>query len=121
MFKRATWFSVGLLAGAGVSKWAERQARRRLARYLPAARLEAGRQAAGRARDTAAGRVADLRQAVEDGREAMVVREQQLRRQFRLAPDEPVRPHLVPPDDDLPAGRGQAPGRGPGPRRYLAN
>jgi hypothetical protein len=124
MFKRATWFSVGLVAGAGVSKWAERKARRRLARYLPSAQVEAGRQAAGRAREAAADRVADLRRAVEDGRDAMAAREEALRRQLRLAPGEPARPRLLAAEE----GRGGRPGPpagpsswGPGPGRRLSN
>jgi len=84
MFKRATWLSIGLVTGFGASKWVERKARRRLARYLPAAQLEAGLEAAGRAREVAADRVADLRHALEEGRDAMAAREGQLRRQLRL-------------------------------------
>jgi hypothetical protein len=92
MFKRVTWFTVGVLTGVGASKWVERQARRRLARYLPAAQVGAGIEAAGRAREAAANKVSDIRHAVEGGRDAMAAREAALRRQLRLAGDEQPAP-----------------------------
>jgi len=95
MFKRVTWLSIGLVTGFGASKWVERKARRRLARYLPAAQMEAGLEAAGRAREVAADKVAAVRHALEEGRDAMAARETELRRQLRLdqrgAPDNGVR------------------------------
>jgi hypothetical protein len=86
MFRRLTWLGVGLVAGAAASKWVEIKARRRLARYIPAgsSALKAAPEVADRAREVAAERVADLRSAVEGGRDAMVVRESELRRQLRL-------------------------------------
>lgn len=105
MFKRVTWFSVGVLTGVGASKWLERQARRRLARYLPSAQLGAGIEAAGRAREAAANKVSDIRHAVEGGRDAMAAREAELRRQLHLTGDGqeapasragPVGPRVVP-------------------------
>ena len=39
MFKRVTWLGAGLVTGFAASKWVERKARRRLARYLPARQL----------------------------------------------------------------------------------
>lgn len=92
MFKRVTWLSVGLVAGFGASKWVERKARRRLARYLPSARLDAGMEAAAKARERAATKVADFRHAVEGGRQAMVAREAELRHQLRLDEGEPAGP-----------------------------
>jgi hypothetical protein len=89
MFKRVTWLSVGLVAGFGASKWVERKARRRLARYLPAGQFQAGLEAADKAREAAVAKVADLRHAVEGGRTAMASREAELRRQLRLAPARP--------------------------------
>ena len=89
MFKRVTWFGVGLLVGAAASKWVEVKARRRLARYFPARRLALRTspevtEVADWARGLAAGKVADLRDAVEGGRSAMVIKEAELRRQLRL-------------------------------------
>jgi hypothetical protein len=86
MFRRLTWLGVGLVVGAAGSKWVEIKARRRLARYVPAgsSALKAAPEVAGRALEVAAERVADLRNAVEGGRDAMVVRESELRRQLRL-------------------------------------
>jgi hypothetical protein len=94
MLKRITWFGVGLIVGAAASKWVELKARKRLARYFPTRRLTLRpspevTQMAERARDLAAGKVADLRSAVQGGRSAMVLREEELRRQLRLVePDE---------------------------------
>jgi hypothetical protein len=87
MFRRVTWLGVGLIAGATVSQWAERRLRKQLERYLPANQLKAGAEAASRVRLRAAGKVADLRVALEGGHSAMVVREAELRRQFRLPDD----------------------------------
>jgi hypothetical protein len=105
MFKRVTWFGVGLVAGAALSKWVEVKARRRLARYFPARRLTLApppefAEVADRARELASGRVADIRSAVRGGRSAMASKEAELRRQFKLvdpAEEAEVRP--------LPAGR----------------
>lgn len=95
MFKRLTWLSVGLVAGFGASKWVERKARRHLARYLPAAQLGAGLEAAGKAREVAANKVSDIRSALEGGRDAMAAREAELRRRFQQGP---ARPEPVPAD-----------------------
>ncbi len=91
MFKRVTWFGVGVVVGAAASKWVEVKARRRLARYFPARRLTLrtspeATEVADWARELAAGKVADLRDAVEGGRSAMVIKEAELRRQLRLVP-----------------------------------
>jgi hypothetical protein len=84
MFKRATWMGVGLVAGFGASKWVERKARRRLARYLPGGRLtlDAGLQVRDRARQLTSGKLADLRYAVAEGRGAMAARQDELRREL---------------------------------------
>ena len=86
MFKRVTWFGVGVVVGAAASKWVEVKARRRLARYFPARRLtlrtspevdgSGGLGAVGwrRAKSQTSG------DAVEGGRSAMVIKEAELRR-----------------------------------------
>jgi hypothetical protein len=89
MFKRVTWFGLGVAAGAVASKWVEVKARRRLARYFPQRRLTLKpspevAEVADRARELAAGKVADLRHAFQGGRSAMVEKEAELRRQLRL-------------------------------------
>jgi hypothetical protein len=89
MFRRLTWLGVGLVAGAAGSKWVEIKARRRLARYFPpgspgSSALKAAPEIAGRALEVAVDRVADFRNAVEGGHDAMVRRESELRRQLRL-------------------------------------
>ena len=91
MFKRATWTAVGLLAGLGTSKWVERKARRKLARYLPVHQLplELGAEAVSRAAAAAAERLDDLRLAVEEGRTEMAAREQELRARLHLAGTQP--------------------------------
>ena len=94
MFKRVTWLGAGLVTGFVASKWVERKARRRLARYFPArylpARqasaplpLSAGAELADKARELAVAKIADLRTAVDEGRNTMVAREAELRRQWR--------------------------------------
>jgi hypothetical protein len=87
MFRRLTWLGVGVVAGFGASKWVERKARKQLARYLPVSRLplRAGTEIADRARDRAAGKIVDLRIAVEGGRNAMAAKEAELREQLGLA------------------------------------
>ena len=87
MFRRLTWLGVGVVAGFGASKWVERKARQQLARYLPVSQLprRAGSEIADRARDSAAGKIVDLRIAVEGGRNAMAAKEAELRRQLGLA------------------------------------
>jgi hypothetical protein len=100
MFKRVTWFGVGLVAGAVASKWVEVKARRRLARYFPTRRLSLTpapefAEVADRARELAAGRVADIRSAVRGGRSAMATKEAELRRQFALV-EPPEGPDLRP-------------------------
>jgi hypothetical protein len=86
MFRRLTWLGVGVVAGFGASKWVERKARQQLARYLPVSKLplRAGSEIADRARDRAAGKIVDLRVAVEGGRNAMAAKEAELRRQLGL-------------------------------------
>jgi len=87
MFKRVTWMGVGLVAGFGASKWVERQAHRTLARHVPGGRLtletvaDLGRWASQRAHDT----LADLADAMEQGREAAGTRRAELRQQLNLA------------------------------------
>jgi hypothetical protein len=86
MFKRVTWVGAGLVTGFVASKWVERKARRRLARYLPARGLpvRAGAEIAGKARELAVAKMTDLRSAVDEGRSTMVAREAELRQQFKL-------------------------------------
>ena len=99
MFKRVTWMGAGLVTGLVASKWVERKARRRLARYFPSSHfpsrhlsagppaLDAGAELAAKARELAVAKMADLRAAVDEGRSTMVARETELRRQWKL--DEP--------------------------------
>jgi hypothetical protein len=90
MFKRVTWLGAGLVTGFAASKWVERKARRRWARYFPVRQLplKAGAEIADRARGLAVARMAELRNAVDEGRRTMVAREAELRRQWEL--DEPA-------------------------------
>ncbi len=92
MFKRVTWLGAGLVTGFAASKWVERKARRRLARYLPARQLplKAGAEIADKARDLAVSTIADLRSAIDEGRSTMAAREAELRRQWTLG--EPSQP-----------------------------
>jgi len=112
MFRRLTWLGVGVMAGFGASKWVERKARQQLARYLPVSQLprRAGSEIADRARDSAAGKIVDLRIAVEGGRNAMAAKEAELRRQLGLAetsgPDGPTHGR------DHEGRRGEQQGRG---------
>ena len=104
MFKRVTWLGVGLVAGFGASKWVERKARRRLARLIPGGlrTLDAGAEVRDRARELATGTLADLRDAVAEGRRAMTNREVELRRQLRPPRNNgvvTVRPQLPPLSD----------------------
>jgi hypothetical protein len=90
MFKRVTWMGAGLVTGLVASKWVERKARRRLARYFPSRHLpsrpplNAGAELADKARELAVAKIADLRTAVDEGRSTMVAREAELRRQWKL-------------------------------------
>jgi hypothetical protein len=86
MLKRVTWLGAGLVTGFAASKWVERKARRRWARYFPDRRLplRAGADIAGKARDLAVAKMSDLRSAVDEGRSAMIAREAELRRQLKL-------------------------------------
>lgn len=94
MHKRVTWFAAGLVAGAALSKWVEVKAGRRLASYFPAGGLsppaspsnQAPRVAdmAERARERAAGKVADLRGAGHGGPGAAPPKEADLTRPLRL-------------------------------------
>jgi len=112
MFRRLTWLGVGLVAGFGASKWVERKARQQLARYFPVRQmpLRAGAEIADRARDKAAGRIVDLRLAVEGGRNAMAAKESELRRQLGLA--ETARPDRLTQGPDQEGRRGEQQGRG---------
>ena len=85
MLGRATWLGVGLVAGFGASKWVERKVRRRLRRYLPAGSLpmKVSTEVAGKARELAAGKLADVRGAVKQGRAGMVEKEAELRGQLQ--------------------------------------
>jgi hypothetical protein len=112
MFRRLTWLGVGVVAGFGASKWVERKARRQLAKYLPVSQLpfRAGSEIADRARDRAAGKIVDLRIAVEGGRNAMATREAELRRQLGLA--EAAGPNALDAGHDRERRRGEQRDRG---------
>ena len=103
MMKRATWFAVGVTAGALGSEYTKRKVRATAAQYTPA------RVARGTL-DVARNRALDLADAVRDGRLAMRVREAELRarRDGRLVPlDE----HVAPGDALLVDGEPVDPGR----------
>ncbi len=105
MPRRLTWLGVGLVAGAGASKWVERKVRQRVRRYLPAAGLLAslpgrvaslpGRVAslpgrvAGSARSAAARAGQGLKEAAQEARVGMVEKEAQLRAQLWGRPQGP--------------------------------
>ena len=112
MFRRLTWLGVGVVVGLGASKWVERKARQQLARYLPVSQLplRAGSEIADRARDKAAGRIDDLRIAVQGGRSAMAAKEAELRRQLGLA--ETAEPDRLTHGHDHEGRRGEQQGRG---------
>lgn len=103
MMKRATWFAVGVAAGVVGTDYAKRKVRATAAQYTPA------RVARGTV-DLARSRALDLAEAVRDGRQAMRVREAELkaRRDGRLVPlDE----HVAPGDALLVDGEPVDPGR----------
>lgn len=103
MMKRATWFVAGATAGALGAEYAKRKVRATAAQYAPA------RVARGTL-DLARNRALDLAEAVRDGRQAMRVREAELkaRRDGRLVPlDE----HVSPGDALLVDGEPVDPGR----------
>ncbi|MGC8626802.1 MAG: hypothetical protein ACP5VR_04450 [Acidimicrobiales bacterium] len=77
MFRRAKWLGIGLVVGAGASKWAERKVRNRIERYFPASRL--GARVADRAREIASSKAQELREAVEVARTGMEEAEAELR------------------------------------------
>jgi len=77
MFRRVKWLGIGLVVGAGASKWAERKIRDRIARYFPASRL--GARMADRAREIATGTAQELREAVAVARTGMEETETELR------------------------------------------
>ena len=79
MFKRVRWMGVGAAAGAAATVWAERRLRRQVERFLPA-RVRAGLSARVRAAGS------DLREAIEEGRQAMADREAELRAQLGPSP-----------------------------------
>ncbi|HYA45437.1 MAG TPA: hypothetical protein VED59_07505 [Acidimicrobiales bacterium] len=68
--RRATWLGIGLITGAAASKWVECKARRR---------LKAGTRIAGRAKSVAAGKLEDVRSALEEGYRGMSQKEGELR------------------------------------------
>ncbi|MDQ2727657.1 MAG: hypothetical protein M3Y91_07305 [Actinomycetota bacterium] len=83
MFKRFRWISMGAAVGFGGSVWAQRRVKRTMERYLPE-RMSA--DVIQRARYLAD----DVRGALDEGREAMRAREDELRRQLNVAgPDRP--------------------------------
>ncbi len=84
MFKRVRWMGVGAAAGAAATVWAERRLRRQVERFLPA-QVRAGLSARVRAAGS------DVREAIEEGREAMAQREAELRAQLGPSPLAPSR------------------------------
>lgn len=89
MFKRVRWMSIGAVAGFAGSLWMQQRVKRTLEEH-PSIRV--GAELASMARK--AGR--DVKDAVLDGREAMVQREEELRAELaaRLVPIRPDTPLL---------------------------
>ncbi len=81
MFKRVVWMGMGFGAGVGATVWTEVKLRRTAQRFTPAA---IGDELSGRVRSLGA----DVRDALQEGRAAMVAREAQLRAE--LAPGPPL-------------------------------
>jgi hypothetical protein len=84
VFKRVRWMSMGAAAGVGASVWAQYRLRRTLDQH-PSARVSL--QAAAKARRLGL----EVREAILDGRDAMVAREEALRAELdaRLVPIRP--------------------------------
>ena len=72
MFKRVTWLTVGFGLGVGTTVAAAREVRKRVDRYQPNAVVDRATEGLTRLRD-------QLSDAVETGRAAARVREQELR------------------------------------------
>lgn len=72
MFKRATWLTIGFGLGVGTTVAAAREVRKRVDRYQPNAVVNRMTDSLVAARD-------QLKAAVDDGREAARVREDELR------------------------------------------
>jgi hypothetical protein len=89
VFKRVRWMSMGAVAGAGASMWAQRRLRRTLDEHQG---VKLSVQAAAKARRWGA----DVRDALAEGRDAMAEREADLKAEMdgRLVPihggDRPV-------------------------------
>jgi hypothetical protein len=76
MFKRARWTSVGFAAGVGASVWTSRRVRRAAQRLVPGTLAGDVRD---RVAESAQGAGRRVREAWQDGRDAMAVREAELR------------------------------------------
>jgi hypothetical protein len=72
VFKRVVWMGMGFGAGVGATVWTEVKLRRTAARFTPAA---IGDEVSGRVRSLGV----DVREALREGRAAMVAREAELR------------------------------------------
>jgi len=72
MFKRATWLTIGFGLGVGTTVAAAREVRKRVGRYQPNVVVTRVTDSLVSARD-------QIKAAVDDGREAARLREEQLR------------------------------------------
>ncbi|MDQ6839999.1 MAG: hypothetical protein M3256_17515 [Actinomycetota bacterium] len=108
MLKRLRWITMGAAVGFGGSVWAQRRVKRTVERFLPD---RVGSDAVQRARYLAD----DVRDALKEGRTAMHVREEELRRQLGVTGtghlDAGMRRIEVP--EMVPARRGLRRGRQP--------
>jgi hypothetical protein len=75
MFKRVRWMTMGAAVGFGGSVWAQRRVKRRVGQYLPDRMSADVVQWARYLAD-------DVRDALQEGRDAMRAREEELRRQL---------------------------------------
>ena len=77
MFKRLFWVCVGIGLGAGMAYWLQKALRQTAQRYSP-------ERVGGDLADGARRLSADVRKAIEEGREAMRKREAELRADLEL-------------------------------------
>lgn len=101
--KRVTWFVGGVATGAVGAHYAKRKVRHAADQFTPA-------QLARGMADRVGRQVRHLADAVREGREAMVLREDELRAR-RDGRVEPLDAHLGPSDRVLVDGRQVEPGR----------
>ena len=77
MFKRLFWLCVGIGLGAGMAYWLQKFVRQTAERYSP-------ERVGGDVAESARRLGADVRKAIDEGREAMRKREAELRAELEL-------------------------------------